>query len=213
MEGSTAGRVANEIDATAIILGDVRMGSGNIIGPQTILQGPITMGDDNWMVACSIGLPPEHRTWWMDQVTPPVGVAIGDRTVIREYVTIHSGLEQPTEIGSDCYLMTKSHVGHDAVLGAGVTVSCSTLIGGHCTIDAGANLGLASVIHQRLRVGAGAMLGMNATVTRDVPAFATAFGSPARVRGVNRPYLERMGWSPEEIDAVAETLAVWSDRD
>ena len=36
MEGWTGRGVANLIDPTAIITGDVRLGTGNIIGPQTI---------------------------------------------------------------------------------------------------------------------------------------------------------------------------------
>lgn len=203
----------NVIHPTAILEGDVRLGRNNVIGPQTILQGPVTIGDDNWITAAAIGLPPQHRTWWLDQQTDPFGVVIGDRNVIREYVTVHSGLEEPTRLGNDCYLMATVHVGHDVQIGDGVTLSVATVLGGHCHIDAGANLGLSVVVHQRLHIGQGAMVGMNSTVTADVPRFATSFGSPARVKGINRTYLELMGWSNGAIDAAAAELAAGSAAD
>lgn len=195
----------NVIHPSATITDDVELGSGNIIGPNTIIHGPARIGDDNWIVAASIGLPPDHRGWWMDQ-HPLLGVVIGDRNVVREYATIHAGIERVTEVGNDCFVMSKAYLAHDVVVGDAATISAGVLVGGHCSIGAGANLGMGAAVHQRLAVGAGCMIGMNATVTREVPAFAKAFGSPARVHGVNRHYLEQLGWSEDQIAQAAREL-------
>jgi UDP-N-acetylglucosamine acyltransferase len=99
--------------------------------------------------------------------------------------------------------MTKAHVPHDAVIGNRVTLSCGVLVGGHSRIGEGANLGLGTVIHQRLAIGSGSMIGMSSVVTRHVPPFAKAFGSPARIQGANAVGLGRAGRGAiaREVDA------------
>jgi len=190
----------NTVHPTVVISGDVRIGSRNYLGPGTILQGPLTLGDDNWIAAAAIGMPPEHKEWYEGPRGTTYGVTIGNRTVIREFVTIHSGHVETTRIGDECFLMTKSHVGHDAVLATGVTVAPAAMIGGHAVIGRYANLGMNCVIHQRLTLGEVAMVGMNSTVTRDIPDFALAYGSPARVHGANRVGLRHQGWTVEAIE-------------
>jgi UDP-N-acetylglucosamine acyltransferase len=135
------------------------------------------------------------------------GIHIGDRNVIREQVSIQAPHEGETRIGDDCYMMTKSHLPHDGVLQDGVVVACAVLIGGHGRIGAGSNLGLGAVLHQRLVVGPGAMVGMGSVVTKPVPPFAMAYGSPARVKGVNVVGMQRKGIAEDLIEAMAAAYA------
>ena len=190
----------NTVHPSVVISGDVRIGSRNYVGPGTILQGPLTIGDDNWIVAAAIGMPPEHKEWYAGARDTTQGVVMGNKTVIREFVTIHSGYLKTTHIGDECFLMTKSHIGHDAVLATGVTIAPATMIGGHVIIGRNANLGMNCVVHQRLELGEAVMVGMNSTVTHDIPDFALAYGSPARVRGANRVGLRNRGWTDEAIE-------------
>ena len=59
---------------------------------------------------------------------------IGDRTVIREGVTIHRGMEDggigSTIIGCDCLLMAYVHVGHDCVVGDHVIMANNASLSG-----------------------------------------------------------------------------------
>jgi UDP-N-acetylglucosamine acyltransferase len=88
-----------------------------------------------------------------------------------------------------------------------VVVACAVLIGGHGRIGAGSNLGLGAVLHQRLVVGPGAMVGMGSVVTKPVPPFAMAYGSPARVKGVNVVGMQRKGIAEDLIEAMAAAYA------
>jgi UDP-N-acetylglucosamine acyltransferase len=103
--------------------------------------------------------------------------------------------------------MAYAHVPHDASVGDGVTMANSAQVGGHAVIGKDATIGLSVTVHQRLWIGAGSMIGMGSTVIRDVPPFAIATGSPARVTGVNLVRLQRGGYSQAVIDAVAGRLS------
>ena len=83
--------------------------------------------------------------------------------------------------------MKHSHVGHDAFINSGVTISCGAKIGGHAEICEGANIGLNATIHQRLMVPEYCMIGMGAVVTKKtqmIPQQKYA-GNPAKWLGVN----------------------------
>jgi UDP-N-acetylglucosamine acyltransferase len=71
----------------------------------------------------------------------------------------------------------------------------------------GANLGLNVSVHQRRSIGALTMVGMGTPVTRDIPPFATAYGTPPRVHGVNRFGMARAGVAEDDIAAVEKLFA------
>lgn len=192
----------NVIHPTAILGSQVILGRDNRVGPYTVILGPAMIGDSNWIgPSVVIGTPGEARGGRHPDWNEPqgVGVQIGDGNVIREFATVQQGVLAPTTIGSDCYVMTKAHIPHEALLEDRVTLSCATQIGGHAWVGEGANLGLGSQVRQRLCIGAGAMIGMNSTVTRDMPPFALAMGSPARISGVNRIGMLRSGYAEEVV--------------
>ena len=197
----------NRIHESAIIGEGVVLGSRNVIGPYTVILGPCRIGDDNWIGPnVVIGTPGETRggshpaAWEGDEGVGPV--EIGSRNVIREFATIQQGWAGITRIGDDCYIMTKAHVPHDGEIGDRATISCSVMIGGHTIVGEGANIGLGTVVHQRHVIGSGAMVGMGSVVTRDIPPFSTAYGSPAAVRGANVVGLRRANYEEDAIAAI-----------
>jgi len=193
----------NEIHPTAIIGSGVELGRDNVIGPFAVITGPVRLGDGNWLgTGVVIGAPPEVRSF--DHRgdagrSEAAGVRIGSGNRIREYAQIHQGWKQTTRIGNDTFIMNQVYVAHDGVVGDGVTLASSCLLAGHVRIGDGANLGLGVSVHQFRTIGPGAMIGMSAVVTRDVPAFAMAYGNPATVRGANRVGLRRLGVAQEPI--------------
>lgn len=126
-----------------------------LIHPKVIIEGGVHIGP-----YCVIGFPPE----WKGREEHEGKVIIKSGTRITGLVTIDSGTDKPTIIGRNCYLMKHSHVGHDAELKDGVTLSCGAKVGGHSIIGANTNIGLNAVIHQKVEVPEGCMIGASGFV-------------------------------------------------
>jgi UDP-N-acetylglucosamine acyltransferase len=203
--------MANEIHPTAIIDAGVELGDGNRIGPFAVISGPVTIGDDNWIGSGAIiGAPPEVRSFVhprSDSGDESPGVVIGSGNIIREAAQIHQGTKEATRIGSGTFIMNQVYVAHDARIGDDVTIASSALLAGHVEVGARANIGLGASVHQFRRIGGGTMVGMGALVTRDLPPYAMAYGSPARVRGANRVGLRRLGVDEDAIEAIDRLLS------
>lgn len=201
----------NHIHPTAIIDPTVRLGSGNRIGPFAVILGNTTIGDSNWIGPhVAIGTPAQmrnghHPITWAGE-SSDASIEIGDRNIIREFATIHSGTINPTRIANDCYFMTQAHVPHDAQIDDLVTLSNSAQLGGHTIIQKGANIGLGAVVHQRLLIGSYAMIGMGSVVTKAILPFGMAYGSPARIQGGNVIGMKRANVDEGLIFKIEEAL-------
>lgn len=190
----------NVIHSTALIGPGVKIGKDNLIGPYSVIQGQVVIGDGNSIDAfVSIGSPAE----FLHQRSEGA-VIIGNNNHIGEHVTIHQSLlpETATVIRSDTYIMTKVHIGHDAIIMDDATLSSGSIIGGHSIIDNFANVGLGAVIHQKRVVGKYSMIGMNSTVTKSIPPYVIAWGSPAKPYRINMVGLQRRNVDPKMIEAI-----------
>ncbi|MBC8063679.1 MAG: acyl-ACP--UDP-N-acetylglucosamine O-acyltransferase, partial [Chlorobia bacterium] len=122
-------------------------------------------------------------------------VRVGDRNMIREFVTIHraTGEGQSTSVGNNCYLMAFVHLGHNVVVHDSVTMANGVGVSGHCTIEDLATLGGMVGLHQWVHVGKVAMIGGMSGISRDVPPFMIVEGREAEVRDINAVGLRRYG--------------------
>lgn len=156
----------NQIHHTAIIYGNVIFGENIYIGPY-----------------CIIGSNPE----WKGKEKENKGVIIGSGTTITGMVTIDGGGITPTEIAANCYIMKHVHIGHDAIIQDGVTLSCGAKIGGHSIISKNCNIGLNAVIHQKCFIPEGCMIGASAFVGKksNLKPFHKYAGVPVRELGEN----------------------------
>ncbi|MFU8849838.1 UDP-N-acetylglucosamine acyltransferase [Micromonospora sp. SL1-18] len=197
--------MANRIHPTAVVGADVELGDDNIVGPYSVIVGPCRIGNGNWIGPhVVIGTPAEYRggphpVGWDGEIAG-AGVVIGDNNTFREFVTVQQGTQETTRVGDDCYLLARSHVGHDCVLDDSVTLTGNVALGGHTHVWSWANIGLGTVVHQRGQIGPGAMVGMASAVRRPVEPFTITVGNPARASGVNRVGLSRRGCDDAVID-------------
>jgi UDP-N-acetylglucosamine acyltransferase len=133
-------------------------------------------------------------------------VHIGDRTVIREFVTVNRGTQAQgeTRIGNDCLIMAYCHVAHDCLLGNNVIIANATQMGGHVVIEDFAVLGGLVKIHQFCTIGAHAMVGAGTKVVKDIAPYTLVDGIPAKVGGINVVGLERRGFGTDTIQNIRE---------
>ena len=135
---------------------------------------------------------------------------IGDKTVIREFVTVSRGTNatKMTTIGSNCLLMAYAHVAHDCVIGDNVILVNSVNLAGHVEVEDYAILGGVLPVHQFVRIGRHCMVGGGLRVPKDVPPYILAGGQPLRYFGLNAVGLRRRGFSTETRMALKKAYGI-----
>jgi UDP-N-acetylglucosamine acyltransferase len=188
-----------EIGAYAVIGPGVVIGAHTRIGPHAILQGPARLGAHNEIFPfASIGSAPQDKKYKGE----PTRLEVGDRNVIREFVTLNRGTtkdEGVTRIGDDNLFMAYSHVAHDCRVGSHCVFANTATLGGHVHVGDWVIMGGFSGVHQFCKIGAHAFIANNAAVTRDVPPYVMAVGQPAAAHSVNAEGLKRRGFTPQQI--------------
>jgi len=181
----------------SIIGPGVSIGDSTEIGNHVTISSGTKIGNDCKIFhSASIGAIPQDLKYDDEDTF----VLIGDRTVIREFVTINKGTNAlgKTTVGSDCLLMASTHIAHDCFVGDHVIMSNLATLGGHVNIEDWAILSGGVLVHQFCKIGEHAFVGAGGFVSQDVPPFILAAGTPLEYSGVNSVGLKRRGFSSEK---------------
>jgi UDP-N-acetylglucosamine acyltransferase len=171
------------IHAHALVTRHARLGDGVVVHPFAVIGGdPQDLGFDT-----------ATESW----------VEIGDRTVLREHVTVNRATKagSATRVGADCFLMATSHVAHDGQVGDRVILANQVLLAGHVHVGERAFIGGGAGVHQFCRIGESAMIGGLTRLTRDVPPY-TMVAERDELVGLNAVGLRRRGFSAAVIAEV-----------
>ncbi len=208
-----------EISPFACVDGDATIGEGVRIDPFVVIEPDVVIGDGTHIQAhahirsgarigrecviytgASIGAIPQDLKFRGE----PTAAVIGDRTVVREYATVHRGTtaRNQTLVGADCLLMAYSHVAHDCIVGDRVILANGVQLGGHAEVGDWAIIGGLTGVHQFERVGKHAMVGAGFRVMKDVPPYAFAGNEPLGFSGINTIGLRRRGFTEEFITTI-----------
>ena len=176
----------------AIIGPEVIIGSGTSVGPNSVIDGKTTLGKNNKIFPnVFLGLEPQDLKYKGANTE----LIIGDDNTFRECVTINKATNEgeKTIIGNNNLMMAYSHIGHNCEIGNNVILSNSVQVAGHVVIEDCATVGGCLGIHQFVHIGYLSMIGGMTRVTRDIPPFCLAEGSPGKIRGLNKVGIKRSG--------------------
>jgi UDP-N-acetylglucosamine acyltransferase len=190
-----------EVGPYTVIEANVHVGAGSVIGPHVLLASGARLGKKVQVFkGAVIATPPQDLKFKGE----PSVVEIGERTIIREFATLHRGTAATgrTVIGSDCFLMAYSHVAHDCVLEDKVILANCVNLAGHVHIEEQAILGGVVPVHQFVRIGCHSFIGGGTRVPKDVPPYILAANEPLKFAGLNHVGLRRRGFSAETLAAI-----------
>jgi UDP-N-acetylglucosamine acyltransferase len=187
-----------EIGAFAIVGEGCVIGAGSVIAARATLERNVTLGRSVRVGMSSIlGGAPQDLKYAGEETS----VEIDEGTIIREYVTVNRGTSHSfkTTVGKNCLLMTYVHIGHDCRVGNSVILSNLVQLAGHVAIEDKAIISGLSAVHQFARVGRHSFIGGMSRVSKDIPPFLKAVGSPVKLYGLNTIGLQRSGMDEATI--------------
>ncbi|RPI68646.1 MAG: acyl-ACP--UDP-N-acetylglucosamine O-acyltransferase [Ignavibacteriae bacterium] len=207
------------IHPASVVSSKASLGDGVTIGPFCLVEDDVVIGANTELMShvvvangARIGADCRLHPGAVIATEPqdlkfknePTTAVIGDRTVIRECVTVNRGTTASgtTVVGSDCLIMAYAHVAHDCRVGDRVVIANSVQMGGHTEIGDWAVIGGNSAIHQFTKIGAHAMIGGAARVVKDIPPFVLAGREPIQIEALNKIGLKRRGFSADLIDEI-----------
>ena len=199
-----------EVGPFAHIGPNVVIGDCTVVKQGAIIDGRTTIGSkcQIFPYAC-IGMKTQDLKYQDGSVSY---VEIGDRTVIREFATVHLGTAdgEKTVLGSDCLFMCYCHAAHGVILGDHVICSNGVQLAGDVHVEDYAIVGGVTAVHQFCTIGKHAMVGDCSRVTKDVPPYMLCGSSDGEVRvvGPNAVGLTRRGFPKEAIAALRDVAKI-----
>lgn len=201
-----------KIGPGVVIEGNVEIAAGTTIGPYSVIREFTRIGANNSIDAhVVIGGEPQHTSWGGSETW----VVIGDNNVMREFVTINRGFEPNgiTQVGSHCFFMTCSHVGHDCKVADHVILTNNATLAGHVEVGRNAVMGGMAATHQFTRIGAFAMVAGFVPLRKDALPYMMIGGTPVRHYRLNAIGLKRNGVAGERYRALEQAMRALRNGD
>jgi UDP-N-acetylglucosamine acyltransferase len=195
------------IEAFSTIYENVVIGKGTRIHPNVTIYPGARIGENCEIYpGAVISVIPQDLKFDGEDTT----VEIGDRTVIRECVTIHRGTKDKwkTSVGSDCLLMTYVHVAHDCQIGNHVIMASYSGLSGHCVVGDWAILEGRCGSQQFIHVGAHAFIAGGSLIRKNVPPYVKCAREPLTFAGINSVGLRRRGFTDEQVREIEDIYRI-----
>lgn len=197
-----------EIGAYAIIGPHVKLGKNTKVHSHALVTGHTTFGIENEIYSySSVGNVPQDLKYKGE----PTTLEVGDRNIIREYVTMQPGTItgiSTTKVGNKNLFMAYVHIAHDCVVGNSNIFANLTQLSGHVTVGNYVVFGGMSAVHQFTNIGDYSMTGGATVFGQDLPPFCVAEGNRGGLRGLNTIGMQRAGLLPATRSAIKQTYKI-----
>lgn len=188
------------IDPTAEIGPDAEIGNYTVVGPGVVLGAGVSVAN-HCVIDRNVRVGDCTRVWNFvhirDGVNIGVNCVIGDLVHIGPFSqlghNVHVGngaqLHHPCDIGDRAWIGPAVFLSNDPRPNPGAPFNPEPVIVGE-----GAIIGAQCEIRGGVEIGEQAAVGMGATVTKDVPAGALAYGCPAKIVRERPVHWPGTGW-------------------
>ena len=219
------------IHPSAIISSKAKIGHNVSIGPYTVIEGDVSIGDHSSLshhviVGCPqakikigkgnkifpfavIGSPSLDLTEKGDEAY----LHIGDENIFREYFSVNLGSPEKskglTEIGSHNLFMAYVHISHDCRVGSNVVIANASQFAGHVIIEDHVKVSGICGVTQFVRLGKYSYIGGDSTANKDVLPYSIAQGKFATMRATNKIGLERAHFSDKDIQNIHRAIRIF----
>ena len=193
-----------KIAAFAVIEDNVKIGDNTIVGSHAYIGSNTSIGKDCRIFnSASLGAVAQDLKYRDEDAS----LQIGDRTIIREFVTANKGTKANngiTKIGNDCALLAYCHIAHDCEVGDFFVASNNLAMAGHTIVGrnviCGGNVG----IHQFTKIGDYSFIGAYAYITMDIAPYSLVGMADGNtfIAGHNKVGLQRNGFSQDEVSDI-----------
>ena len=195
----------------SIIKGKVFIGRGTKVESHVVIgseHGVVQIGRDNHILpGAMVGGPPQDLKFKGEETR----LEIGDKNIIREFVTINVGTVTGTgvtKLGSNNLLMAYVHIAHDCNIGNNIAIANTTNFAGHVTVEDHVRIGGVCSFNQFITIGKYAFIAGDSAVNKDVMPFTIAQGKYAVSRAPNSVGLERAGFPKDEVDNIWKAIRI-----
>ncbi len=201
---------------SAVIHPEAKIGNNVTIGPFAVIEKDVVIGDNCHIYPhatilsgarigsdCKIfpgsviaGIPQDLKFAGEQTIAE-----IGDRTTIRECVTVNRGTasKAKTVIGNDCLIMAYAHIAHDCLLKNNIIIGNAVQIAGEVAIDDFSIVSGGTLVHQFTRISKHIMIQGGSRVGKDIPPYTLIGREPIAYCGINIVGLRRRGFTNEQI--------------
>ena len=158
----------------SIIEANVVIHSGSIIGSDCIIRAGSVIGSQGF------GFEQKEDSTWLR--FPHLGrVIVHDNVEIGALNSVCIGALDNTVIYSGVKTDNLVHIAHNCKVGSNSILTACTELSGGVTLGRSVWMGPNSSVLQKINIGDHAMVGIGSVVTKDVAAFHTVAGVPAKI--------------------------------
>ena len=212
------------VHPTAIVDKGAKIAKNCDIGPYCIIEDGVEIGEGTKLWhnvyvakgttigrACQIhmGAVLGHEPQDVAFKGKPSYLKIGERNIIREFVSIHRGTAEgaSTIIGNDNFIMGLCHIAHNCRLGNNIVMCNNSLLAGHVQVEDMVFISGNCVVHQFVRIGKLAMIGGSARIGKDVPPYMVA-EKDMLVTSYNIVGIKRAGFKEDVRSEIKKAFAI-----